>query len=48
MDKFTAHYSTLPIHTVAYHCDDDRSVAFMVAIACQWIVSEAEIFIKFI
>ena len=25
MDKFTAHYSTIPIHTVAYQCEhDDR------------------------
>ena len=29
MDKLTAHYSTLPIHTVAYQCDDDRSVGSM-------------------
>ena len=25
MDKFTAQYCTLPIHTVAYQCEDDRS-----------------------
>ena len=24
IEKLTAHYATLPIHTVAYQCDDDR------------------------
>ena len=33
MDKLTAHYSTLPIHTVAYHCDDDR-------LACTCLIGE--------
>ena len=31
MNKLTTHYCTLPIHTVAYHCDDDNDRWLMVA-----------------
>ena len=34
MDKFTAHYSTIPIHTVAYQCEHDDRLACYNTVFC--------------